>query len=231
VTVTPGHNGSFPAGAPKKLRSPDGVIDSDRLLLAPRYPLKLDGVVALFRATEDFAVVELENDIASRAPRYTCRFLLKGKIRKESVDLPRLSYWAEDRDFEIRATTAAQLDGQDIVTTGYPVKKPDVKAQPNRQWMRWRAEGHVNNALRSSPQPGKFYHTAMTTSGQSGSSIWIEERRGGSTVRVMVGIAVASRQDHSYGVGLVLTESVLGQIEQFAPKTFRFQKGRLSVRT
>lgn len=236
VTVTPAHNGSFPAGTPKKLRSPYGVFASDRLQLPNAYSVSIQNVVIRFSDDHDFALVDLGRDVSDIVPRYTRRFLLGGQVQEDPVQLPRLGFWGEGPNFEIRATTAKGLDGSTIVTIGYPTKKPAVKTKPKRSWMQWWAEGRVDNSLRVQPNTCEFYHTADTTDGQSGSPMWVEEQRKGKRVKVMVGLAVSMRQKHvsipdgSSYQGFVLTESVLEEIVRLAPGTFRLDDRKRSGR-
>lgn len=237
VSVSPAHNGSFPAGAPRKLVRPYGVFESDNFKLATKYPLEVDGAVVFFRNDHDYALVDLGRPVAMTAPRYTRRFLLRGKLHKNKVELPPLGFWGEEPGFEIRATTPAALEGRDVFTIGYPVRKPDVKSRPNKRWMQWKIRGRVSSAL--GPPAGNrsghhFYFKARLTSGHSGGPIWVEDRRRGKMVRTMVGIAVmvraldVSMPDRTYSIGLALTEELLKELVKMSGNAFRYSGGRLT---
>ena len=184
----------------------------------------------------DFALIEFPQPIDSQSPVQTRRSFLNGKWQTQSQKLPPLGYWGarEFERFEIRATTPAQLDGLEIRTIGYPSKRPHVDTKPRKTWMQWMAKGVVDNARsRSATDPFLFVHTADTTSSQSGSPMWTVSRSGDKEICSLVGIVTSVytiKNGPEYHRAVAMTDGVLQTIQQWAPKTFDYSGGRLTVK-
>jgi len=72
-------------------------------------------------------------------------------------------------------------------------------------------------------------HTIDTTKGQSGSPVWRHVEENGKSVCQLVGIAIeAASREFNYAIAL--TDEVLTQIANWAPKTFLFSDGLLSIK-
>ncbi|HEY3040287.1 MAG TPA: peptidoglycan-binding protein [Pyrinomonadaceae bacterium] len=171
----------------------------------------------------DYALIELEQPIGNR--KFDLRIRdVDGKRKLKTVTL---GYWGDSPGFEIRAVSQTDLNGVKIFSAGYP-------HEFNRVQMRARGEG-VDNA-RTKPIRERLpscygnvlCHTADTTVGQSGSPVWRLVEQNGKSVFQLVGIAIEAANPE-YNYALALTEEVLKQIEKWAPTTFQYSGGVLSV--
>jgi len=67
-----------------------------------------------------------------------------------------------------------------------------------------------------------------TEHGQSGSPVWRHVEQDGKTVCQLVGIQTSVDRQFNYAV--LLTEEVLKQIVTWAPKTFKYMDGLLTIK-
>ena len=243
VEVAPGYNGGFGVFGRRSFREPYDSHETERHHYLASYSY-FSGKTLVINIFNDFALIELTAPIHLLAPLQTRRFLLNGKWHQEDRTLPPLGFWGtksglkpEERElapFQIKKTTTAQLQGQEIQTIGYPSKTPKVGSRP--RWMQWHARGKVNGRGNSANHSLLFFHIADTTNSQSGSPIWTISRVGDQDIHTLVGIVTANteRQDGTIlNEAVALTDPVLKQIQQWAPQTFDYDKdqdGRLTVK-
>jgi len=231
ATIYPGFNGSF---SNFKFRRPFKSASTSKYNFSPNYEVKTQaGTLIRFESNSDFALIDLGEDIGNKDFTLKKRFFHKGKWH-EKIEILRLGYWGSFAGFEIKAVTPTSLQGENIVTIGYPVSVPEVATKPRRKWMQWKAQGTINdkqeiiNNTSIKPTPNEIVHTADTTNGQSGSPIWVESKQGGRTVRNLVGIVTRVYKNQQC-LGLSLTDKMLKQIVAWAPQTFDYVNGTLRV--
>jgi len=229
IRAAPGYNGAFAGAAPKMFRQPYGVAETERYMYGPGYAVCGKYTCAM-SSFDDFALIELPKPIHLRAPKQTRRFLLDGKWHEEHKQLPPLGYWGSGAGFEIKAIVPKDLDGQEIHTVGYPQTLPRVDTKPRKKWMQWLAKGKVDSRVNNrANHPALLYHTADTTNSQSGSPMWTVSRSGSRIVHSLVGIAITA--DVNRNTAVALTDRVLRQIQEWAPDTFDYKAGVLTVKS
>jgi V8-like Glu-specific endopeptidase len=240
VAVSPGHNGGFVVGR-RSFREPYDSHRTEKLHYLDSFS-SFSGKSLVINDFYDFALIELTEPIHLKAPVQTRKFLLNGKWHQEDRTLPPLGFWGtksnlkpENRDlapFQIKKTTTAELQGQEIQTIGYPSKTPKVGSRP--RWMQWLARGKVVGGPGNlANHPFLFVHAADATNSQSGSPIWTISRAGDREIRTLVGIIIINRELKDgtiINIALALTDFVLKQIQQWAPQTFDYNDGSLTVK-
>ena len=147
----------------------------------------------------------------------------KRPVQKRTV---RMGYWGATEGFEIRAVKQSELGGVKLFSAGYPhdfgktqmlapgLGVEDAHKKRNRELL----PAHRN----------LLCHTIDAKQGQSGSPAWRHIERDGKSVCQLVGVIIERQREFNYAVAL--TEEVLMQIAKWAPGTFLYKDGLLSVR-
>ena len=152
-----------------------------------------------------------------------------------------LGFWGKDNQYRIKATTSEILDRKTIHTSGYPL----YRLRHQR-----RTHGEVRNELIPiSVAMGEVFdligHRAPTLPGQSGSPMWLESKDGDNKIRHLAAINQSGNyknrelgQEPRFitlnkfisGIGIVTTVDMLEQIAAWAPETFKYVNGGLTVK-
>ncbi|HEY8185918.1 MAG TPA: peptidoglycan-binding protein [Pyrinomonadaceae bacterium] len=170
----------------------------------------------------DYALIELEKSIGDR------EFELKIRNPVAEKRKVKLGYWGDSGGgFEIRAVTQKDLNGVKLFSAGYPkgLRKKQVIApgvgldNTDTKRLRERWPDVFRNVI---------CNFIDTEHGQSGSPVWRHLEQAGKTVCQLVGVQTSVDRKFNYAVAM--TEEVLTQIAKWAPTTFRYSGGLLSVK-
>lgn len=172
----------------------------------------------------DYALIELEKPIGDR----DFELKLRGSGLKSVKKTVKLGYWGDSPGFEIRAVTQKALHGVKLFSAAYPQMFGKVQMRAFGSGIHDDLKERIR-ILSPDDYGNLLAHDADSTPGQSGGPLWRHVEQGGASVCQLVGVLI--QRDRGINYAVALTEEVLTQIANWAPKTFQYSDGLLSVKT
>jgi len=190
---------------------------------------------SILNANADFALVILDREVSS-------------------------GYWGQTAGFRIEAVEPINLhiDTARVHHVGYPGTRPGQSGACSvlRNRMQWHSSGTANiehvpaevaayyatidHGIDLLNEPNLLVLDVDIGKGQSGGPVWIRTTHVGNTVRKLTGIMGYGNKEYPlkydqpaahFAEAIALTQEVLCQIAAWAPNTFRFANGALTVKS